>query len=507
MKFSANIILLFKMNTPSKFQLGLTSAIALGFAGITYLVLKQALKLKNPSRTIDYLVIKTITSEESCEEIVQELRRRCTQHHAIGFDCEWVSEQRIRHPVALLQLSTYDGYCALFRLSHMKSIPKPLKELLEDKSIYKVGVAPGDDAMYLAMDYSVYMKSTLDIRHIVELCRHNTGGLAFLAKMFLGVVLDKNRRIRCSNWGADELTERQIKYAALDAHVAIRIFVKVVNDYHKSPYLLLWNRYNNDHWNKIHQICSKYSDKCYRNKQIVKKKATEYKEKNTKATKEVFNKKYSNSTRSKPLYHNCFLQAPDGEILCTCDNKKAVWYVEKELADIVSEDPLTVRLRFEPAGRSVGDVGRYYQLTKENKCVVCGVKDSYIRKNVVPREYRKYFPEIMKDHSSHDVVLLCVECHQTSNMRDQPVRESLARRCSAPLAAHDAGKFLEDKDSKKIRSAARALLYQSKKHVLPEARRKELESIILQYYIQHDEITQDLLQEAALLQVTKLWKN
>lgn len=67
-------------------------------------------------------------------------------------------------------------------------------------------------------------------------------------------------------------------------------------------------------------------------------------------------------------------------------------YVEKELADIVSEDPLTVRLRFEPAGRSVGDVGRYYQLTKENKCVVCGANDSYIRKNVVPREYRKLFP-------------------------------------------------------------------------------------------------------------------
>jgi exonuclease 3'-5' domain-containing protein 2 len=62
------------------------------------------------------------------------------------------------------------------------------------------------------------------------------------------------------------------------------------------------------------------------------------------------------------------------------------------LADVVSEDPLTVRLRFEPAGRAVGDVGKYYQLTKENRCVVCGADRSYIKKNVVPREYRKYFP-------------------------------------------------------------------------------------------------------------------
>lgn len=66
--------------------------------------------------------------------------------------------------------------------------------------------------------------------------------------------------------------------------------------------------------------------------------------------------------------------------------------MEKGLASVVGEAPLTVRLRFEPAGRSVGDVGRFYQIAKENKCVVCGATDSYIRKNVVPREYRRYFP-------------------------------------------------------------------------------------------------------------------
>ncbi|CAH2208740.1 jg13959, partial [Pararge aegeria aegeria] len=119
-------------------------------------------------------------------------------------------------------------------------------------------------------------------------------------------------------------------------------------------------------------------------------------------------------------------------------------YVEKELADVVSKEPLKVRLRFEPAGRSVGDVGRYYQLTKENKCVVCGGQDSYIRKNVVPREYRKYFPEIMKEHSSHDVVLLCASCHQLSNMLDRTLRERLAELCDAPLSSHGHSRLTED---------------------------------------------------------------
>lgn len=99
------------------------------------------------------------------------------------------------------------------------------------------------------------------------------------------------------------------------------------------------------------------------------------------------------STRAKPLYDNCIMTAPDGEVLCTCDRKKAEWYVIKELADIVTDQPTyTIRLKFEPKGRAVGEVGKYYQTPKENKCVVCGEKDSYIRKNVVPRDYRRHFP-------------------------------------------------------------------------------------------------------------------
>jgi hypothetical protein len=36
--------------------------------------------------------------------------------------------------------------------------------------------------------------------------------------------------------------------------------------------------------------------------------------------------------RQRPLYYNCYLLAPDGESLCTCDIKKAEWYIEKGLA-------------------------------------------------------------------------------------------------------------------------------------------------------------------------------
>ncbi|XP_045458128.1 exonuclease 3'-5' domain-containing protein 2 [Melitaea cinxia] len=488
------------MNTSSTLNIALTSAIALGFAGITYVVLRKSLKQKASHVAPDNLNINLITSEEDSEDAVNELRRRSARYHAIGFDCEWVSDQGKKHPVALLQLSTNDGYCALFRLSHLKSIPNCLKDLLEDGDIYKVGVSPGNDVKYLAKDYSVYTKSTLDIRHLAELCNYEPGGLGSLSKALLGIELDKSWRIRCSDWEAEELTERQITYAALDAHVALKIFVKLVNDYNKTPQFSPSRRNSTEHWNNISQFCSKYLDIGYKTKNKAKN-DKECKEKKSKGTKEVVSKRYTHATRSKPLYHNCLLTAPDGELLSTCDDKKAKWYVENELADTVCAEPLTVRLRFEPAGRSVGAAGRYYQLSKENRCVVCGAGHSFIRKNVVPREYRKHFPEVMKEHSSHDVLLLCAACHQRSNARDQPVRERLAARCGAPLAPLAHARTSEDAACRNIRSAARALLHGSRKHVLPEARRRKLESVVLQHYLQHDEITTELLEEAANIQV------
>ena len=50
---------------------------------------------------------------------------------------------------------------------------------------------------------------------------------------------------------------------------------------------------------------------------------------------------------------------------------------------------MTVQLLFEPSGRPLNE-HNYYLYEKDNLCVVCGAEDSYIRKNIIPREYRKY---------------------------------------------------------------------------------------------------------------------
>lgn len=257
------------------------------------------------------------------------------------------------------------------------------QELLEDDNIIKVGVVPHDDACLLAQDYSICVASTLDLRHLFSYTDLKPEGLARMAKSQLNIEMDKNWRIRCSDWEAQELSEKQLEYAANDAHVGIQLFKKAA---HKIVPSSLWKS-EKKALKEVLEISEKYFD--------LKFKQKTYGGNNSSGnSKNKIQKEFKRSfaTRAKPLYQNCLLQAPDGELLCTCDRKKAQWYVHKDIGVVIAEEPFTVRLKFEPAGRAVGEVGKYYQQVKVNCCVVCGKQESYIRKNVVPREYRKLFP-------------------------------------------------------------------------------------------------------------------
>lgn len=98
------------------------------------------------------------------------------------------------------------------------------QEILEDDNILKVGVAPKGDADLLAVDYGVCVASTLDLRYLAAMTNCRPGGLGKMSEEYINVKLDKNWRIRCSDWEAQILTQKQIQYAANDAHVSIELF-------------------------------------------------------------------------------------------------------------------------------------------------------------------------------------------------------------------------------------------------------------------------------------------
>ncbi|XP_068210120.1 exonuclease 3'-5' domain-containing protein 2 isoform X2 [Palaemon carinicauda] len=464
--------------------------------------------------------VHVVTSREAWNKIEPLLLSEAKSEGAVGFDCEWVQVRGRRRPVALLQLATCSGMCVLVRLCHMKSdIPDSLKDFLKDEDVLKVGVGPLEDSNYLYGDYNFEVRGCVDLRHLWLRCQDldradsdeaivkSKGGMGLnaLAEKYLGRTLDKDWRVRASDWEADTLTTRQENYAAEDALVGIHILMMMVeklwNPEPPTASLLpapLWN----SHLRKqIHHICRDYCDVKFSSKKDQDSGHGMKNKLNLNLKPKTYTRAYS--IRKEPLYHHCQLWAPDDMPLCMIDPKKARWYVTKGLGHLVSEEPLIVRLNFEPAGRPLMETqeGKFRLQERENVCVVCGKDESYIRKNIVPHEYRRFFPNILKSHENHDIVLLCVECHRLSNVLDNTLRTQLAEEFSAPIGFENGAKATIDKSRKSVKHAASALV--KCRNDIPEKRVRELENIIKEFF-NVEGITTEHLEEAKNLDV-KIW--
>ncbi|XP_059376869.1 exonuclease 3'-5' domain-containing protein 2 isoform X1 [Carassius carassius] len=460
----------------------------------------------------------TVSSPEDWETLWPVFQKDLCVYPVLGLDCEWVKGLRVSvkgkaSAVSLLQLATFSGRCVLVRLLAFRKAQLPLPEglmgVLSDPRVLKVGVGCYEDGKRLAQDHGLTLSCTVDLRYLAlrqrQAVLNNGLSLKSLAADLLNVTLDKSLELRCSDWEADVLSQEQMVYAAHDAQISVALFF----------HLLGRNTVEGEStFVQLASCCQGLVDVPFRARYNGEGEDGERKRRSRKSTVESpesgdqqvpdprRNKRkplgVGYSARKSPLYDNCFLHAPDGQPLCTCDKKKAKWYLEKGIGELLSEDPFVVRLLFEPSGRPDSQKD-YYLTAKENVCVVCGKTDSYIRKNIVPHEYRRHFPAEMKDHNSHDILLLCTSCHAASNVHDGVLKQRLAEEHYAPQGCEEGIRLLEDADRRRVRSAARALL--SASDGMPQTRKEELLSVIQSFFCNgQQEVTQDMLQRAAALE-------
>lgn len=192
--------------------------------------------------------------------------------------------------------------------------------------------------------------------------------------------------------------------------------------------------------------------------------------------------------KSSPIYSNCLLLTPDGVPMCRCGDNRAEWYLERGLGIKVSDDPLTVRLKFVPKG--LGKAGDPYYLSwKENRCVCCGTYDGINRHHIVPHCFRQYFPENVKNHSSYDIVPLCIPCHERYEEQAFKLKQKLADDYNCSLQGKGA-KF--DHDLLRVKKAATAIVRHSK--VIPPERLAVLWGILREHY--GSEVNDDQLMRA-----------
>ncbi|WCJ37567.1 Polynucleotidyl transferase ribonuclease H fold protein with HRDC domain [Euphorbia peplus] len=229
-----------------------------------------------------------------------------------------------------------------------------------------------------------------------------------------------------------------------------------------------------------------------------------------KASRELFVKKFSCKS---PVYHNCKIFANDGRLLCYCDQRKLEWYIRRDLAKLIDEDPPSIMLLFEPKGRPEDEDNDFYIQSKKNICVSCGEGSHYLRYRIIPSCYRMHFPEHLKSHRSHDIVLLCVDCHETAHAAAEKYKKEVAVEFGIPLFVR---KVVDSKEARvtpgpssselhaeeagvaplQLHTAAMALLRHGQ--VMPPQRREELMQTVSQYYGGR-EISQEDLEQALLV--------
>ena len=111
----------------------------------------------------------------------------------------------------------------------------------------------------------------------------------------------------------------------------------------------------------------------------------------------------------------------------------------------------------------------------------------------------------MRNHQSHDILLMCIPCHKLGGFYDLGFRRKLGDICSAPVSDKEESKMLIDNEAKKVKSAARALV-NDRECKIPEKRVKELQNLILGYF-PVSKVNEELLMEAVNMESFVMNKN
>jgi RNA polymerase sigma factor for flagellar operon FliA len=148
---------------------------------------------------------------------------------AVGFDTEskptFQKGEESTGP-HLVQLAT-DDVAYLFQVGRPAVAAAALfavRSVLESATILKVGFGLGDDLRRLRGRFGIEPANVLDLSTALRRGERNTLGAKTAVARYFGQRLQKSKRITTTNWALPTLSEKQILYAADDAHVALRVY-------------------------------------------------------------------------------------------------------------------------------------------------------------------------------------------------------------------------------------------------------------------------------------------
>ncbi len=147
--------------------------------------------------------------------------KKIREHKIIGIDTESRPSfhKGEKHPISLVQIATPDTVY-LFRVNKT-GMTDEIRRLLSDRRILKVGIGLRQELTEIFRD----KRPKEGIADLEVIARHNgfkKRGAKALAAHFLGIRISKSAQT--TNWERDNLTKKQIDYAATDAWICLEIY-------------------------------------------------------------------------------------------------------------------------------------------------------------------------------------------------------------------------------------------------------------------------------------------
>lgn len=144
----------------------------------------------------------------------------------IGFDTESKPTFRkgeVSTGPHLVQLATDDHvflFPVLFAMNH-----EVLRRVLAAPNLLKVGFGLGNDRIALRSRLGIELTNVLDLGEVLRGPGHRgTVGAKVAVAHYFGQKFQKSKKVGTSNWASPRLNDRQLLYAANDAHVALQIY-------------------------------------------------------------------------------------------------------------------------------------------------------------------------------------------------------------------------------------------------------------------------------------------
>jgi ribonuclease D len=146
---------------------------------------------------------------------------------SVAIDTETMGLNPGRDRLCLVQLSAGDGVCHLVQVAQGQTTAPNLIRLLTDPAVLKIFHFARFDLAILRHSLGVMTAPVYCTKIASRLTRTFTDrhGLKDLAKDLVNIELSKQQQ--SSDWGASELTQEQLKYAASDVLYLHRIKAKL----------------------------------------------------------------------------------------------------------------------------------------------------------------------------------------------------------------------------------------------------------------------------------------